>query len=323
MKHNKKYTLLVLLASLIFLPTGCKKDFNDAETKEAVTYKLTEDISSDSIRAFVSWLQDMKTRFALADNHREIAVKIRNRFSGMNYTDTRLDSFEITRVFLDYSDSVVKTFEQWQYNVVATLNPSSQADSVCIIGAHYDDITSSSNPFYEAPGANDNASGVAAAMEIARVMKLNNYHPSGKIKFIAFGSEELGLFGSYSYAARAANNNEPVKLMLNNDMIAFEPRNDRSQWKVNIIDYDNSHTIRQTAESLCSKYTILTSYNDNTYSGSSDSYPFFENGFKALFFFSDIFDPDYHSTNDVASHCNFEYCSEIVRLNCAILVDQN
>jgi leucyl aminopeptidase len=192
-----------------------------------------------------------------------------------------------------------------------------------VIGGHYDDITGSGDPFTVAPGANDNASGVAAALEVARVFKKNDFIPSNTIKFIAFGSEELGLYGSSTYAFNASHTLVKIKFMLNNDMIAYQPGNDKTNWRVNIIDYNNSHPFRRYAEIVCRKYTVLEPYNNNTYNGSSDSYPFYNNNYKALFFFSDIMDPNYHTINDVVSNCNFEYCSEIVKLNCAILVDRN
>ena len=73
------------------------------------------------------------------------------------------------------------------------------------------------------PGANDNASGVAAALELARVMRKNNFSPRNTIEFIAFGAEELGLYGSKAYAAQANGSSKKIKMMLNNDMIAYEP----------------------------------------------------------------------------------------------------
>jgi hypothetical protein len=316
----KPYQYVFSLCGLLFFLlsfSGCTKEDLEEERKEALTYRLTGDINTDSLEAFVTWMQDMGTRFALAGNHREVACRIKNRFSGMGYSDTRIDSFEITRIYHD------STYIQWQYNVVATLKGSHQPDSVSIIGAHYDCITREGDPFTLAPGANDNASGVAGAMEIARVMKKNNYLPASTIKFVAFGVEELGLYGSSAYANDARELNEGVKFMLNNDMIAYEPGSDQAVWRVNILDYDNSHSLRNEAEMLCQQYTVLTPYNDNTVNNRSDSYPFFLYGFKALFFFSDIMDPDYHSANDVASHCNFEYCREIVKLNCAVLVNNN
>lgn len=308
----------VSLAGLSLLVTNCKKDENpEIQAKEAMTLLLTNDISADSLESFVTWLQGMGTRFALSDGHRNVAISIKNRFIRMGYSDTKIDSFQIIKTY----NSV--NYDQWQYNVIATLEGNLSSDSVSIMGGHYDNILGTGDPFTIVPGANDNASGVAAALEVARVMKKNNYTPENTIRFIAFGSEELGLIGSNAYAADAAAGNAKIKFMLNNDMIAYEPDNDKANWSVDIMDYTNSEFLITEAEQLCSKYTALKYFNDNTHNKQSDSYPFFTNGYKALFFFAQKIDPNYHSLNDLASNCNFEYCREIVKISCAILVDKN
>jgi Zn-dependent M28 family amino/carboxypeptidase len=262
-------------------------------------------------------MQDMGTRFALAGNHRDIAIRIRNRFTGMGYNDVRLDSFQINRVYQG------TTYQQWQYNVIASIKGSINPDSICIAGAHYDNNLRTGNPFEITPGANDNASGTSAILEMARVMKKYKYTPANTIEFIAFGAEELGLYGSLAYVSDAALNSRKIKLMLNNDMIAFQPGSNSDEWIVNIIDYDNSHALRTMAEKMCSRYSVLKYKNDNAYFKQSDSYPFFLNGYKAIFFFSNIIDNNYHTINDIAENCNFEYCREIVKINCALLVENN
>jgi hypothetical protein len=307
--------LIISFASSLF--TGCSKDDSEEERKEALIRKITGEINSDSLKAQVNWLQGMGTRFTLADNRRSVASAIRNRFITMGYNNARLDSFIIVKTYRGIS------YTQTQYNVIASLGAGSSSDSVCIIGGHYDNILTTGDPFTFVPGANDNASGVAAAIEIARVLKMNDFIPQNEIVFVAFGSEELGLYGSNAFADKAKRTIQKVKLMLNNDMIAYEPSDDRSAWMVNIMDYPNSKYLRKEAESLCLKYTDLKPFNDNKNNAYSDSYPFSLNGFKALFFFSGLMDPAYHSVNDVATNCNFGYCREIVKLNCAILINKN
>lgn len=311
-------THLLLFTGLTLLTTTCTKD-DDSEKlrKEALTLELNEEINSDSLEAIVIWLQDMGTRFTLADNRRDVAVKIRKRFAMIGYQDVRLDSFEIERTYRDIN------YKQWQYNVIATLEGSSNPDSVCIIGGHYDNILKTGDPFSIVPGANDNASGVAAVMEMARIMKKKDYSPRNTIEFIAFGAEELGLYGSSAYAHKANQTSKKIMLMINNDMIAYQPGSDESNWIVNIMDYDNSHSLRIEAEQMCNKFTVLNYMNDNTFHKQSDSYPFFLYGYKAIFFAQNTLDPNYHSLNDLAAYCNFEYCREIVKISCAILIDNN
>jgi len=154
-------------------------------------------------------------------------------------------------------------------------------------------------------------------------MKKNNYAPANTIEFIAFGSEELGLLGSHAYANDAKLNSKKIKMMLNNDMIAYQPGTDQANWVVNIIDYDNSHTLRHKAEIISDRFSVLKYYNDNKYNMQSDSYPFYFNGYKALFFFSGSSDPFYHTLDDTVEKYNFDYCREIVKLCCGLLVDSN
>jgi leucyl aminopeptidase len=318
MKKYRSMIFILFLTGLTLFITTCIKD-EDSEKlrKESITNNLNNEISSDTLKSLVTWMQGMGTRFALAENHRNVALKIQNRFKMMGYPDARIDSFMISKTYNNIN------YQQWQYNVIATLEGNSYPDSVCIIGGHYDNILSTGDPFSIVPGANDNASGVAAALEIARVMKKNNYLPRNTIKFIAFGAEELGLLGSYDLSGKSKLNNEKIKMMLNNDMIAYQPGTNQSDWIVNIIDYDNSHDLRIEAEQMCSRFTVLNFNNDTTYNKQSDSYPFFTYGYKALFFFSNYVDPNYHSLNDIVGNCNFEYCREIVKISCAMLVDNN
>jgi leucyl aminopeptidase len=317
MIRSGKILLITSLFLLSVLAVTCKKEDDELLRKEVWTESLLEDISSDSLRSYVLWLEAMGTRFALADNHRAVAVKIRNNFIRLGYPETKIDSFYITKTYKGIE------YRQYQYNVEATLEGEAAYDSICIIGGHYDNILNNGNSFTTVPGSNDNASGVATLFEIARVMKINKYQPRNTIRFVAFGAEELGLLGSNAYGTNSRTTFQKIMLMLNNDMVAYETDSDKSKWKVNIIDYDNSHYLRKTAEQLCFKYTSLGCFNDNTNYNRSDSYPFFTNGFKPLFFFSAKVDPNYHTLNDLASNCNFEYAKEIVKLNCAILVDKN
>jgi len=317
MKINRFHIFLFIIIPVSIIGSTCNKDENDSLSEnERLTTRFNEEINADSLRSYVTWLQDIGTRFALADNHRDVALRIKQRYSDLGFSDCRLDSFTISRSYKGI------LYQQWQYNVIAAIRGSENPDSICIIGAHYDDITGD-DPFLVAPGANDNAGGVAAALEIARVMKKYNYSPANTIEFIAFGAEELGLYGSFDYAEKARLNDLKIKLMLNNDMIAYQQSPDPASWSVNILDYETSRDLRKKAEWAAGKFSNLSFYNDNTYNRQSDSYPFFVNGYKAIFFFSGDVDPYYHTPDDTADKYNFEYSREIVKICCALLVYNN
>jgi Iap family predicted aminopeptidase len=307
------YALLFIL-----LVSGCTKPDKE-EIKDQYISGIVNEIKTDSLQAYVTWLQNMSTRFMLADNHRQVAVSLKNKFIQLGYVDTKLDSFNITTTFdeIEYTTT--------QYNVIATLTGNIYPDSICILGAHYDNRISSAagDPFVFVPGANDNASGVAATLEIARVMKKRSFASSSTIQFIAFGAEELGLFGSSDFAQKAGIAGVKIKMMLNNDMIGIPSSSDQETWYVNIIDYENSHYLSSEARRLCERYSTVGCVNDNTSAGRSDSYPFYLNGFKSLFFIQNTIGSTYHTESDLVTTLNFHYCKEIAKISCALLLDKN
>ena len=309
-----------LAVALLFTLTECGKDdeYFDESDKEYVTRSMLDEIKSDSLQSYVKWLEGMGTRFALADNHRSVAVRIKDRLISFGYADASLDSFTISRSYKGV------TYDQWQYNVKAMIRGTEYPDSVCIAGAHYDDIVGfGGDPLIYAPGAHDNASGTAAMLEIARVLKVKKFTPEKSIMFIAFGAEELGLLGSQYFSLNAGEFTGKIAFMLNSDMIGYDPDNNPTSWKVNIMDYPGSQNLRTDAQKLAQQYTSLGYINDNTDSRRSDSYPFSLRGYKALFFSSVKPDPYYHSNNDVSSNLNYNYCREIAKLSCAIIIDKN
>jgi len=317
MKTIPSTKILVLSLALSSIFIGCsKEEENKILNRDPFIYEFVQDIKADSLKKNVQWLQDMGTRFALSSDRKLVATKIMDCFIKYGYTNTTLDSFYLQNVYRNV------VYSTWQYNVIATIEGTEYPDSICIIGGHYDSIIRDDGAFENAPGANDNASGVAATLEVARVIKKRGFEPSSTIQFIAFGAEELGLYGSYSFANKAAENQKKIKMMLNNDMVAYWPVNQKNM-RVNIIDYSNSHGMRIEAERICQLYTTLETNNDLTYSAFSDSYPFFLNGYKALFFITDADDPNYHTTHDLVLNCNFNFCREVTKISCALLVENN
>ena len=301
----------------ILIVSGCTKPDKE-EIKAQYISRLVNKINSDSLVSYVTWMQNMSTRFMFADNHRQVAVNLKNKFIRLGYPDTKLDSFNVTATYkgIEYTTT--------QYNVIATLVGKS-TDSISVLGAHYDNRISSDtgDPFVCVPGANDNATGVGAMLEIARVMKQRSFIPSSTIQFVAFGAEEFGLFGSFDFSQKASSRGENIRMMLNNDMIGIPSSSDPGMWYVNIIDYDNSHYLRSEAQRLCERYSSVGYVNDNSVAKRSDSYPFYLSGFQALFFMQNTPGSTYHTESDLVTTINYQYCREIVKISCALLVDRN
>lgn len=105
-------------------------------------------------------------------------------------------------------------------NVVATLRgtQSESAGRTYVVSGHYDSMCSSpTDATCDAPGANDDASGTAAVLEMARVMA--KYEFDATIVFMAVAGEEQGLLGSTYFAEQAKQKNVDVDAMFTNDII--------------------------------------------------------------------------------------------------------
>jgi len=311
--RRRLFPALLVISLAVFL-AGCQKE--PEMTREELVSYLSAQVSAENLESSVRWLEGMGTRFALAENRRDVAVKIRNRFISMGYHGASLDSFYLEKTIQGI------TYNTWQYNVIARVEGTDD-DSISIVGAHYDSYASGVNPFVTAPGANDNGSGMAAVMEIARIIRGSRIRPNHAVIFIAFAAEELGLHGSRYQAEKSAANGDKIIMMINHDMISYVADPSANQWYLNIIHYDNSADLRDDAAQLCDEHSTLVSYSDNTFNDRSDSYSYYLNGFKALFFHQSDIEGTYHTPGDRVSVCNFDYASEVVRVSCALLADKN
>jgi hypothetical protein len=103
-----------------------------------------------------------------------------------------------------------------QRNVIGTLSGTATGGGIIVVGAHYDSISIDPNdPAYPAPGANDDASGIAALIEMASILAQRPHRAT--ILFVAFGAEEVGRMGSKAFVNQYRN--IPFNYMFNMDII--------------------------------------------------------------------------------------------------------
>jgi hypothetical protein len=113
-------------------------------------------------------------------------------------------------------------------NVVATLRGSTYPNRVYVVSGHYDSrVTDVMNAVSDAPGADDDASGVAVSMELARVMA--RHRPEATIVFAAVAAEEQGLYGSAYLAETLHQAGKDVQGMFTNDIVGSSTADDGSR----------------------------------------------------------------------------------------------
>lgn len=111
-------------------------------------------------------------------------------------------------------------------NVVGVLRGSDPqlADRFILVTAHYDHLGIRDGQVY--PGATDNASGVAATLEIARQLSQQDPRPRRSIAFCAFDAEERGMLGAKAFSRRSDFSRRKVAADVNIDMLGHEPTDD-------------------------------------------------------------------------------------------------
>lgn len=195
-------------------------------------------------------------------------------------------------------------------NVIGFIEGSDKnlKNETIVIGAHYDhlglggeeSLSDSKEPMIH-NGADDNASGTSAVIELARLLK--NSKPKRTIAFITFSGEELGLLGSSYFTNHPTLKN--IVAMLNMDMIG---RLDED--KLSIGGIKTATNFEKIIKNTNSDYKFNLSYFNDGY-GPSDHMAFYLKDIPVLFFFTGIHD-DYHRPSDDIYKINFQGLDKVI-----------
>ncbi|WP_223634273.1 M20/M25/M40 family metallo-hydrolase [Corallococcus sp. EGB] len=163
------------------------------------------------------------------------------------------------------------THSGWtQPSVIATITGSVYPDEVVVIGGHLDSINitvaSSSRPTATAPGADDDASGVATLSEVFRVAMAQGYKPARTVKFMAYAAEEVGLYGSQAIAQAHKSAGTNVVGVLQLDMTNYRG----SAWDLTIVTDNTNAAQNAFLGNLIDTYTGYSRTNITCGYGCSD-----------------------------------------------------
>jgi Zn-dependent M28 family amino/carboxypeptidase len=230
-----------------------------------------------------------------------------------NYLANTLNGFGLT---VTYDD----TGYYGARNVVATLPGLTNPNQILIIGAHFD---STSTNAANAPGADDNASGTAAVLEIASV--LSHYAFDYTIRFIGFNAEEQGLIGSAYHAAQSKARGDQIVGMINLDMIAYTAG-------LATEDIEVMGDALLVESFLANASTYVPSLRTQGAVGNtwgSDHYYFHSSlyaGSHSLLLIEDTANeiwggsnPYYHKTTDTADHLDYDFAFNVTKAAAATL----
>ena len=208
--------------------------------------------------------------------------------------------------------------KRWGHNIIGYLDNG--APYTVIIGAHYDHLGfgEDGNSLYRGtekmihPGADDNASGVAGMIELARLLKKTK-NPKTNYLFIAFSGEESGLIGSKYFTEYPTLPLSKISYMMNLDMIG---RLNDSTHALTIGGYGTSPQWSDLISSTMNKKIFILNV-DSSGTGPSDHTSFYLKNIPVLFFFTGIHS-DYHKPTDRADKINYPGELQVIKLIYAI-----
>jgi len=196
-------------------------------------------------------------------------------------------------------------------NVVAMLPSVDQsvADEYLVIGAHYDHLgfggpgSGSRKPDTLAihNGADDNASGIAAMVEIAEKLVSQKAQLKQNIIFIAFGAEEMGTIGSRYFTNNSPVDLKKIKYMMNIDMIG---RMEQEEKSIIIGGTGTAKGLDEIIKRTSDKFNLNAKISPEGY-GPSDHANFYAKDIPVMFFFTGAHQ-DYHTPEDDIEFVNFK-----------------
>jgi Zn-dependent M28 family amino/carboxypeptidase len=270
----------------------------------------TDDTLAERLRSHVEQVAIERDIYFNRLNHLAVREYVREQLSAYGPVSSHWFEFQ------------GETFENLILDV-----PGSESNSLpsILIGAHYDGVMGSS-------GADDNASGVAALLELGR--SLTSDPPRHPLRLVAFDLEEWGLIGSRAYAAHLQDNKTPLRLMISLEMVGYCDPTPGSQtypfglsaWYPNRGDFialvghlfsirdmrQLSRTFRQIdlpcewlASGLRGHIVPATRLSDHA--------PFWDAGYRAMMVTDTSFlrNPNYHTEGDRPATLDYDFLAKV------------
>jgi len=328
--------------------------------------QMVDEVSSKNIEANIRKLVSFKTRHTLSDttSQTEGSGAARNWIKATfeKYANesrgrmvVQFDTF--TQPKGDRIDKPVKL-----KNVLAILKGTDPNDTrVYIVSGHYDSrVNDVMNPNAVEPGANDDASGTAVSMELARVMSTRSFPAT--IIFMSVVGEEQGLYGSTNVAKRAKAENWNIDAVLNNDIVGnthgmeTDIKDNRSvrvfsegvpsvaagnaRQIAGLIDLGGENDspsrelaryIKEVAERYVDQLDVKLIYRRDRYLRSGDQVPFLVQGFAAVRFtemnedfnrqHQDVRNVNGVDYGDLPDFVDYNYVQKVARMNLSVLAN--
>ncbi|MHC2562759.1 leucyl aminopeptidase [Bradyrhizobium liaoningense] len=287
--------------------------------QQSTVSRALDRVKGDKILSTITMLQGFGTRHFETSKGQEAAEFVRREWQSMGQ---------------ERPDFTVALFSHgWvQNSVIGTIRGASRPEEVVVIGAHIDSINrkNKENPKENAPGADDDASGVAVVTEALRVLMEMGFKPQRTITFMAYSAEEVGLRGSAEIADRYAaesKEGQEVIAVLQFDMIGFNA--DRVPRDIYLVDDYTSPELNGFLTKLLKEYNhsgahAITHGETKGCYACSDHVSWMRNGIRAAWPFEAPLEganPYIHTSEDVVSKLDATKAARFAKLAIEFLIE--
>jgi len=281
--------IIVVILSVGF--SGC-----NTKSYDPLIADIIQQIDENEIYSTIYSLQNFTTRYYNTSGNIEASIWLYNKLRN------------ITGLTVEYQGGEYR-------NIIATLpGRDNLSSNIYMVGAHYDSINS--KDFDDAPGATDNAGGVAIVLELARIM--SQYTWNCTVMFALWNAEEEGPHrkGSVVYIEDAVAKNVNISLYMNFDSACYDPDdhfildimyNNQSQWVSEMMTQHNSI------------YNIGFILTYNVHTCVSDHRAFWEYGYTAVMTHQETHGPG-HTSLDTVDKVSTLYAKKNGQLGLSVLV---
>ena len=288
------------------------RDFPVVTEENAIIREMMNQVNMDSLQATVQYLQDYNSRI----------WNSQNAFDASDWIAARMQALGLEVEQQAFNASTWLGSGQAAPNVIGIQRGTVYPDVYVVCGSHFDSFSwEAYSGGGNAPGADDNATGVASVLESARIM--TQYEFEYSIIYCAYGCEEMGLYGSEAYASRCQQQSMEILGYFNNDMNGY------LYGDVIHIDCIYPNSVAPIGDYYMNIGNVyfpeLPIRHVNFNDGDSDHTSFNNHGYMGIYPFEDYqhYSPYIHTPNDLigTSVNSWEMSQQYCRMNIGCLAE--
>ena len=261
---------------------------------------LISQISEDSCESYVKQLEAFDGRLIGTASNYASRDWIIDKLHDFGYDSVWTDTFVAVNFWADPPESGIC------HNVMAYKQGTEYPLHQIIVGGHRDAFP------LESPGADDNASGTGATLEIARALK--DVDTKQSFVFVLFDAEEPGLWGAWNYSHRALQRGDSLTLVLNLDCISYMANTDLAY-----LYCGDNNPYGQLWDDLADSLSIGVMGNVSDYRAEWDGIAFDQLGYRTISLGEEYYTPGIHSAHDSSVYCDFNYMARITKASLAMV----